>query len=160
MPGRAREKQGRELTERPNLGQPAQTPLILPAPASFPQPEKFRQSVRQCGRQRDAKTIVGALLIGVVDGLSTWQHALVQDAAHQDAGRLAAEEDDVAGLLGTQQPGTDVIARSTQDGRVGLSFANRSSGRRAGGTEADPGSAAGSTWCSCVGPRGPRSVSL
>jgi hypothetical protein len=98
-------------------------PLILPAPASFPQPEKFRQSVRQCGRQRDAKTIVGALLIGVVDGLSTWQHALVQDAANQDTGQFAAEEDDVAGLLGTQQAGTNVIARSTERGRVGQALA-------------------------------------
>jgi hypothetical protein len=59
-----------------------------------------------------------ALLIPVVDGLSAWQHALVQDAAHQDAGRLSAKEYDVAGLLGTQQAGTDVIARSTERGRV------------------------------------------
>jgi len=40
-----------------------------------------------------------------------------------------------------------------------LSLANRSSGRRTGGTEADPESAAGLTWCSSVGPRGRRSVS-
>jgi site-specific recombinase XerD len=39
---------------------------------------------------------------------------------------------------------------------VSLSFANRSSGRRA---EADSGWPAGSTWCSRVGPRGRRSVS-
>src|SRR5450755_4401455 len=36
-------------------------------------------------------------------------------------------------------------------GTAHLSFANRSSGHRTGGAEADPGSAAGSTWCSCVG---------
>jgi hypothetical protein len=64
-----------------------------------------------------------ALLIPVVDGLKAWQHALVQDAAHQDAGRLSAKENDVAGLLGTQQAGTDVIARSTERGRVGQALA-------------------------------------
>ena len=67
--------------------------------------------------------LAGALLIPLVDGLSSCQHALVQDAAHQDAGQLAAEENDVAGLLGTQQAGTDVIARSTEHGRVGQALA-------------------------------------
>jgi hypothetical protein len=47
----------------------------------------------------------------------------VQDAADQDAGQLAAEENDVAGLLGTQQAGTDIIARSTEHGRVGQALA-------------------------------------
>ena len=65
----------------------------------------------------------GALLIPVVDGLSAWQHALVQDAAHQDAGQLAAEENDVAGVLGSQQAGPYVIARSTERRRVGQALA-------------------------------------
>ena len=52
--------------------------------------------------------LAGALLVPVVDGVSTYQHALVQHAAYQDAGQLAAEENDVAGLLGTQQAGPDV----------------------------------------------------
>jgi hypothetical protein len=51
------------------------------------------------------------------------QHALVQDAAYQDAGQFAAKENDVAGLLRAQQAGTDVIARSTEHGRVGHALA-------------------------------------